>query len=256
MSSRSARKHGLATTSRFNPAFAPWIEAIANPICPGTRDPLLLEQAQIIGATTCVLGVRAERMARMERLHNCMLRYTEHAPDFQLFGRTNPKSSPQGAAVTIGPVATGSLQGPGFWENPDQLKFPINAGKPEGMHLMIGRRPYAAFGNSTGDREMLEYEYTGAGDGARLMMLVLHNDAAREYAYGPAQGLPDTKVGTFTLALCAEAKKKGWTVISMKSDWNRIFAFDNTLALQFCRGRATLWRYVRSFSRSGILNDD
>ena len=94
MSSRSARKHGLATTSRFSPAFAPWIEAIANPICPGTRDPLLLEQAQIIGATTCVLGVRAEGMARMERLHNCMLRYAEHAPDFQHFGRTNPRSFP------------------------------------------------------------------------------------------------------------------------------------------------------------------
>jgi hypothetical protein len=55
-----------------------------------------------------------------------------------------------------------------------------DAGKPEGIHLMIGRRPRAAFGNSTGDREMLEY--TGAGDGARLMMLVLHDDVQREYA--------------------------------------------------------------------------
>jgi hypothetical protein len=99
-----------------------------------------------------------------------------------------------------------------------------NAGKPEGIHLMIGRRPYAAFGNSTGDQQMLEY--TGAGDGARLMMLVLHDDAQREYAYGPAQGLPDTKVGTFTQALYDEAKKKGWIVISMKNDWNRIFAFE------------------------------
>ena len=99
-----------------------------------------------------------------------------------------------------------------------------NAGKPEGIHLMIGRRPHAAFGNSTGDRQMLEY--TGAGDGARLMMLVLHDDAQREYAYGPAQGLPDTKVGTFTQALYDEAKKDGWTVISMKNDWKRIFAFE------------------------------
>jgi phosphoserine phosphatase len=72
-----------------------------------------------------------------------------------------------------------------------------NAGKAEGIHLMIGRRPYAAFGNSTGDREMLEY--TAAGAGARLKMLVLHDDATREYAYGPAQGLPDTKVGTGAL---------------------------------------------------------
>ena len=99
-----------------------------------------------------------------------------------------------------------------------------NAGKPEGIHLMIGRRPYAAFGNSTGDRQMLEY--TGAGAGARLKMLVLHDDATREYAYGPAQGLPNSKVGTFTQALYDEAKKDGWTVISMKNDWRRIFAFE------------------------------
>jgi len=98
------------------------------------------------------------------------------------------------------------------------------AGKPEGIHLMIGRHPFAAFGNSTGDRQMLEY--TKAGGGARLAMLVLHDDAKREYAYGPAESLPDTKVGTFTQALYDEAKKGGWTVISMKNDWNRIFSFD------------------------------
>jgi phosphoserine phosphatase len=99
------------------------------------------------------------------------------------------------------------------------------AGKPEGIHLMIGRRPFAAFGNSTGDRQMLEY--TKTGDGARLAMLVLHDDAEREYAYGPAQGLPDTKVGTFTQALYDEAKKNGWTVISMKNDWKVIFSFES-----------------------------
>ncbi len=99
-----------------------------------------------------------------------------------------------------------------------------NAGKAEGIHMMIGRRPRAAFGNTAGDQQMLEY--TGAGDGARLMMLVLHDDAKREYAYGPAAGLPDTKVGTFSQALYDEAKTKGWTVISMKNDWKRIFAFE------------------------------
>ena len=98
------------------------------------------------------------------------------------------------------------------------------AGKPEGIHMMIGRRPYAAFGNSTGDQQMLEY--TTAGKGPRLGMLVLHDDAKREYAYGPAQGLPDTKVGTFTQALYDEAKQKGWIVISMKDDWRRLFPFE------------------------------
>ena len=73
-----------------------------------------------------------------------------------------------------------------------------NAGKPESIQ---GQRPCAAFGNSTGDQQMLEY--TGAGDGARLMMLVLHDDAQREYAYGPVQGLP-----AFTSALYDEATKR------------------------------------------------
>jgi phosphoglycolate phosphatase-like HAD superfamily hydrolase len=113
---------------------------------------------------------------------------------------------------------------PFLTKEPKLLLNDNNAGKPEGIYFMIGRRPYAAFGNSTGDREMLEY--TGAGDGARLKMLVLHDDATREYAYGPAQGLPDSKVGTFTPALYDEAKNKGWTIISMKSDWKRIFAFE------------------------------
>jgi phosphoglycolate phosphatase-like HAD superfamily hydrolase len=99
---------------------------------------------------------------------------------------------------------------PFLTKEPKLLLNDNNAGKPEGIHLMIGRRPYAAFGNSTGDREMLEW--TGAGGGARLKMLLLHDDAAREYAYGPAQGLPESKVG--------------WTVISMKNDWKRIFAFE------------------------------
>jgi phosphoserine phosphatase len=99
-----------------------------------------------------------------------------------------------------------------------------DAGKPEGIHLMIGRRPHAAFGNSTGDQQMLEY--TKAGDGARLSMLVLHDDAKREYAYGPATGLPDTKVGTFTQALYDKAQKDGWIVISMKNDWKQIFSLE------------------------------
>ena len=109
-------------------------------------------------------------------------------------------------------------------KDPKLLLNDNNAGKPEGIHLMIGRRPYVAFGNSTGDRQMLEYTKAGEGDG--LAMLVLHDDAQREYAYGPALGLPDTKVGTFTQALYDEARKNGWTVISMKNDWKRIFAFE------------------------------
>ena len=96
-------------------------------------------------------------------------------------------------------------------------------GKAVGIDLFIGKRPYAAFGNSTGDQQMLEW--TGAGEGARLKMLVQHDDAQREYAYGPAGGLPDTKVGTFSDALMTEAKTRDWIVISMKNDWKRVFTW-------------------------------
>ncbi len=106
-----------------------------------------------------------------------------------------------------------------------KLFFDCNfGGKAVGIERFIGKRPCAAFGYSTGDQQMLEY--AGGGDGARLTMLVLHDDEQREYAYGPAQGLPDTKVGTFTQALYDEAKKDGWTAISMKNDWKRVFAFE------------------------------
>jgi phosphoglycolate phosphatase-like HAD superfamily hydrolase len=97
-------------------------------------------------------------------------------------------------------------------------------GKAIGIERIIGKRPYAAFGNSDGDREMLEW--TGAGGGARLRMLVHHDDEKREYAYGPGGGLPNTMVGTFSEALMTEAKASGWSVISMKNDWKRIFAFE------------------------------
>jgi phosphoglycolate phosphatase-like HAD superfamily hydrolase len=113
---------------------------------------------------------------------------------------------------------------PFLTKEPKLLLNDNHAGKPEGIHLVIGRRPVAAFGNSSGDRQMLEY--TKAGDGARLAMLVLHDDAKREYAYGPAKGLPETKVGTFPQSLYDEAVKQGWIVISMKDDWKRIFAFE------------------------------
>jgi len=125
------------------------------------------------------------------------------------------------AGTTYGYDKSGS---PFLTKEPKLLLNDNDAGKPEGIHLMIGRRPHAAVGNSTGDRQMLEY--TTAGKGARLGMLLLHDDAEREYAYGPALGMADTRVGAFTQPLYDEAQKKGWVVISMQKDWKRVFAFD------------------------------
>jgi len=102
---------------------------------------------------------------------------------------------------------------------PDVLILDDKTGKPEGINLVIGRKPNAAFGNSIGDQQMLEYAQ--AGEGARLMVLVHHDDAEREYAYGP-----ESRIGTFSEALMAEAKRRGWTVISMKNDWKRVFSFE------------------------------
>ncbi len=113
---------------------------------------------------------------------------------------------------------------PMLTKEPKLLLNDNNSGKPEAIHLMIGRRPNAAFGNTAGDQQMLEYAQ--AGKGARLTMLVVHDDAKREYAYGPAFGLPDTKVGAFSVELMKKAQKGGWTVISMKNDWKRVFAFE------------------------------
>ena len=91
-------------------------------------------------------------------------------------------------------------------------------GKPVGINEFIGRRPIAAFGNSDGDQQMLEW--TAAGEGPRLMLLVHHTDAAREYAYDR-----QSSFGKLDKAL-DEANVRGWVVVDMKNDWSRIFPPD------------------------------
>jgi hypothetical protein len=91
------------------------------------------------------------------------------------------------------------------------------AGKPIGIHHMIGRRPIAAFGNSDGDLEMLQY--ASSGPGPRLALLVHHTDAEREWAYDRK-----SSIGTLDRAL-DEALAKHWVVVDMKRDWKRIFPF-------------------------------
>jgi phosphoserine phosphatase len=93
--------------------------------------------------------------------------------------------------------------------------FDDKAGKPVGINRHIGRRPIAAFGNSDGDFQMLEW--TTAGDGARLGVYIHHTDAEREWAYDR-----DSHVGRLDRGL-DEAKERGWVVVSMKDAWGRVF---------------------------------
>ena len=91
------------------------------------------------------------------------------------------------------------------------------AGKPVGIHKHIGRRPIAAFGNSDGDLQMLQW--ATAGPGARFGLIVHHTDGEREWAYDRAPPIVLDK------ALSA-AEARGWTVVDMKRDWNRVYAFE------------------------------
>jgi hypothetical protein len=100
-----------------------------------------------------------------------------------------------------------------------QLPLVANyAGKPAGIGAHLGRRPILAFGNSDGDQQMLEY--TDTGDGPRLLLLLHHDDAEREYAYD-RQSL----VGRLDRAW-DEAKRRDWIVVSMKNDFQRLFPWD------------------------------
>jgi phosphoglycolate phosphatase-like HAD superfamily hydrolase len=90
-------------------------------------------------------------------------------------------------------------------------------GKPSGINRFIGRRPILAFGNSDGDQQMLEW--TAAGNGPRFMGIVHHTDAEREWAYDRT-----SKIGKLDKAL-DEGTRRGWTIVDMKRDWNRVFGF-------------------------------
>jgi phosphoglycolate phosphatase-like HAD superfamily hydrolase len=106
---------------------------------------------------------------------------------------------------------------PTLTKQPEVNSIDDKDGKPVNIHLHIGQKPILAFGNSDGDQQMLEY--TDQGDGPRLMLLVHHDDAEREYAYDR-----DSKIGKLDTAW-DEAVKRGWIVVSMKDDWGKIFPF-------------------------------
>ncbi|MBU3666310.1 MAG: haloacid dehalogenase-like hydrolase [Chthoniobacterales bacterium] len=107
--------------------------------------------------------------------------------------------------------------GPVLVKTPDALFVDDKAGKPVGIHQFIGRRPIACFGNSDGDKEMLEYT-TINNPRPSLGLIVHHTDAEREYAYDK-----DAKSSGKLVAALADAPKRGWIVVDMAKDWVEIF---------------------------------
>lgn len=202
------------TVEDFRAAAQAWIATARNPVLNRPRAELVyqpmkevLELLRANGFRTYIVTGGGQDFVRSfsDRLYGI--------PPEQVVGTAD--------AVRFGYDASGR---PVLRLEPAVLFDDIFGGKPEGIHLVIGKRPLAAFGNSTGDRQMLEY--AKAGKGLRFAALVLHDDGKREFAYGPALGLPASEVGTFTQALHDEAEARGWHVISMKDDWKRVFAFE------------------------------
>ena len=99
-----------------------------------------------------------------------------------------------------------------------KTQFDLRNGKPVAINQHIGRRPIAAFGNSDGDLQMLQW--VASGDGSTLKVYIHHTDAEREWAYDRK-----SHIGKLDKGL-DEANTKGWTVVDMKKDWIRVFAFD------------------------------
>jgi hypothetical protein len=119
-------------------------------------------------------------------------------------------------------------------------------GKPVGINQHIGRRPIAAFGNSDGDLQMLQY--TGAGSGTRFCLYVHHDDAEREYAYDRQPGLAQLDKGL------DEAAAKGWAVVSMKDDWKQIFPFEVTAIDILLQPDATMLQHAAA-NNSRLLKE-
>jgi phosphoglycolate phosphatase-like HAD superfamily hydrolase len=124
-------------------------------------------------------------------------------------------------STTVAEFRVGTA-GPVLMKMPEVEVLNDGPGKPEAIERFIGRRPIFAFGNSDGDREMLEW--TAAGSGGRFVGLLHHTDAEREWAYDR-----DLRVGRLDKAL-AIARARDWTILDMAADWNIVFPFQRDAA--------------------------
>ncbi|MEZ5827401.1 MAG: HAD family hydrolase [Hyphomicrobiales bacterium] len=203
-----AATHSGMTTVEFNDIVATWLKTASQPrfkrpYTELTYKPMieLLEYLRANGFTTFIVSGGGVEFMRA---------YTEQCygiPPWQVVGSSGKTEFRMWDAS------------PTLVKLPDLLFFDDGPGKAEGINHFIGRQPIFAFGNSIGDKEMLEW--TANCPGLCFMGLVHHTDAVREYAYGP-----DSDVGTFPVALMEQANAEGWTVVNMKDDWNVIFSWE------------------------------
>jgi phosphoglycolate phosphatase-like HAD superfamily hydrolase len=199
--------HSGMTTVEFNNTVSDWLKTAKHPrfkrlYTDLTYKPMieLLEYLRANGFTTFVVSGGGIAFMRA---------YTEQCygiPPWQVVGSSGKTEFRMWDAS------------PTLVKLPQLLFFDNGPGKAEGINHYVGRQPIFAFGNSIGDKEMLEW--TADCKGVCFMGLVHHDDAVREYAYGP-----DSDVGRFPVALMEQAKSSGWNVVSMKNDWKVIFAW-------------------------------
>ncbi|AWN42272.1 HAD family hydrolase [Methylobacterium durans] len=200
-----AAAHSGMTTAEFNGIVADWLKTARHPRFDRPYDSLvyqpmleLLGYLRTNGFKTFIVSGGGVEFLRVfaERAYGI--------PPEQVVGSsgvTRFETRPDGTPVLV---------------KEDKVEFiDDGAGKPSGINRFIGRRPVLAFGNSDGERQMLEW--TAAGDGPRFLGLVHHTDAEREYAYDR-----HSHVGRLDKAL-DEADRRGWAVVDMRRDWNAIF---------------------------------
>lgn len=203
--------HSGVSTEQFSGIVAEWLDTAKDPRFGRVYTDLvyqpMLELLDYLGANEFKIFIVSGNGADFIRV---FAEETYRIPPEQVVGST-----------TVAEFRVGKA-GPVLMKMPEVEVLSDGPGKPEAIERFIGRRPIFAFGNSDGDREMLEW--TAAGSGVRFVGLLHHTDAEREWAYDR-----DLKVGCLDKAL-ELARAKDWTIVDMAADWNIVFPFQRDTA--------------------------
>jgi phosphoglycolate phosphatase-like HAD superfamily hydrolase len=200
--------HSGMTVEVFQKAVHDWITAAQHPRYKRLYTDLVYQPMLEVMDTLCANGYRIVIVTGGGQ--DFVRTYVE-----RVYGIPRNQVVGSAAGTTFGHDASGKAI---LTKDTKLLWINDKSSKPVEIHQAIGRRPVMAFGNGDGDQHMLEY--TQGGEGARFMMLVHHDDATREYA-------TDSALSVFSEALMARAKRSGWHIVSMKSDWKQIFAWES-----------------------------